>query len=50
MKVNVVLVKEEELEATIQAAKEAGERILALSPSKIVRTIVKEYVLVTLRP
>jgi len=47
MKVIAVLVKAEELEETIQIHKDNGARILALSPSKITRGVVKEYVLAT---
>lgn len=36
----------EELDGAIQRAKDAGQKILALSPSKIRMGVVKEYVLV----
>ena len=46
-KVDVTFVPSEGLEEIIQIAKDNGKRILALSPAKIVRGKVIDYVLVT---
>lgn len=47
MVVFVVEVKTENLQLVIQEQKDAGRRILALSPAKILKGIVKSYTLVT---
>ncbi len=47
MSVVVMNVEAKDLQEAIQAEKDNGKRILALSPSKIVRGKVTEYVLVT---
>lgn len=47
MEVKVQVVTMENLQQTIQTEKDNGKRILALSPSKIVRGKVSEFVLVT---
>jgi hypothetical protein len=44
--VEVILVTQENMQAVIQAAKDKGQRILALSPSKIVKGVVTVYSLV----
>lgn len=46
MTVFVSVVESANLQAEIQQAKDSGKRILALSPAKIVKGVVKEYTLV----
>lgn len=47
MEVIVENVTPENLKESVQSAKDAGRRVLALSPSKVLRGKVTEYVLVT---
>jgi hypothetical protein len=47
MEVNVYEVNLEDLKAKIQEEKDNGKRILALSPSKIIKGAVKTFVLIT---
>lgn len=47
MTVFVVEVEAKDLQVVIQEHKDAGRRILALSPAKIVKGVVKSYTLVT---
>jgi len=46
--VTVLKVKDAELQVTVQGEKNAGKRILFVSPAKIVKGVVTEHTLITI--